>query len=241
MADVFSVTRQLRPVTVESAHEAEAALDIQWPQGYVSFVTRYGAGDISTFVRVYVPQRVVDEREAWRDRVREYYFWDAGADVLSRDEVLASVVIADTHGGDELIMAPSGGLYVLPRDEGLIYPVGSDFDEALTWLLESGILTEPLAVAAFEPHEGRTRIDFSVPRADDGLVEELVSLLSPEHRLTGDEEDFVELFVSPLGGSVSVLVEQDETTVGLSSDATADAGVLRTVEELLAERGFTRG
>jgi hypothetical protein len=51
----------------------------------------------------------------------EYWFWDLGRDVLTKQEALQSVKIGDTLDGDELIVHPSNPerVFVLPPGTGM--------------------------------------------------------------------------------------------------------------------------
>ncbi len=143
--------------TSEEVDAAERALGVTFPAGYREYVTRFGAGVLGgTLVRVYVPERILhgaNNVTEWRARIERFWFWDEGRDVLSRDEVRASVIIGDTLQGDELIVSPAhpGRIYVLPHDDERIYVAGEDLPAALEWLCGSGVITEPFAERTFEP------------------------------------------------------------------------------------------
>jgi hypothetical protein len=136
---------------------AERTLGIRFPAGYREYVTRFGAGVLGgTLVRIYVPQRILtgyNNVTEWRARLERFWFWDEGRDVLTRDEVRASVIIGDTLQGDELIVSPAhpGRIYVLPHDDERIYLAGEDLPTALEWLCGSGVLTEAFPERRFEP------------------------------------------------------------------------------------------
>jgi len=71
---------------------------------------RFGEGLLAGYVRVYPPHQILkgdNNVNAWRERIDEYWFWDAGKDVLSKDRALECVIVADTMDGDELVAHPS--------------------------------------------------------------------------------------------------------------------------------------
>jgi hypothetical protein len=85
----------------------EAQLWISFPDGYTEYVTMLGEGVLGgTFVRIYPPWRIARELEAWRSRIRKYWFWDAGREVLPKERAVECVIIGDTWDGDELVFHP---------------------------------------------------------------------------------------------------------------------------------------
>ena len=125
--------------TAEDIAQCEAALNTQFEADYREYVTRYGEGDLGVYLRVYLPEQIMKERPEWLERITRYWFWDEGADVLTKEQVLQSIAVADTLDGDELIWF-EGRYYVLPREEEKIYDLGATLGEAITWLFESGVL-----------------------------------------------------------------------------------------------------
>ncbi len=145
-------------VTDEEVDQAAAKLKTHFPDGYRQYVTTLGEGTLANFVRVYPPWRILAELEEWRDRIRQYWFWDAGADVLSDEKAEQSIIVADTLNGDELIFHPSepNRLFVLPREDEVIFEAGESLTEAVQWLCGSGKLTRRFKPREFEPFDSRT-------------------------------------------------------------------------------------
>lgn len=140
--------------------DAERQIGTPFPQGYRDFIARYGEGLLGGFVRVYPPYQVLSGDNgvnAWRGRIDEYWFWDEGADLITKDRTLECVIVTDTTQGDEVIMHPSepDRLYVLPRYDEAIYEAGFGLLSAIEWLLTSGVLTEPIGDRSFTPFDGR--------------------------------------------------------------------------------------
>jgi hypothetical protein len=151
--DIHLVTEQLVRSTDAEVSAAEASLGARFPPGFRAWMTTLGAGILSDLVRVYWLPRLLELVVETRARWREYYFWDEGRDVLSREAVLESILVADTMEGDEVIFHPSNpeALYLLPRDEERIYWMGARFEDALEWLCTSGVAIEPVASLYFQP------------------------------------------------------------------------------------------
>jgi hypothetical protein len=150
------------PLVLSPAAEvdaAEAQLGIRFPSGYREYVTRFGEGVLGgSYLRIYPPRRILSGSNEWRQRIDEYWFWDDGADVLTKDQVLESIIIGDTLDGDELIVHPDNPerIYVLPRESEDIPVAGEGLPAAIEWMCSSGTLTEPFEERNFEPFDSRS-------------------------------------------------------------------------------------
>lgn len=134
---------QLAPATIEQVRACERQTGHSFEQNYIDWITRFGSGIFGgTYVRLFSPDEIARTHFERIERYREYYFWEAGAAVLDKAQVLQSVGVGDTFSGDELIYA-DGGYYVLPRDEEIIYAVGRECIRALEWQLVHNISNEP--------------------------------------------------------------------------------------------------
>ena len=153
---VYVVNPKLKLATEGDVAAGERALETQFPAGYAAFVTTLGEGSYCDAIRIYAPQRIVKDNDEFRARLKEYFFWDEGANVLSKERVVESICIADTVNGDELIFHPENPakLYVLPHEAEVIYPAGSTFDEALDWMLNCGELVDQPASRYFDSGVG---------------------------------------------------------------------------------------
>ena len=151
----------LLPTPAVEVDDAEAQLGIHFPAGYREFVTSFGEGVLGGYyLRIYPPHRIlsgINNVKEWRQRIHEYWFWDDGHKVLSKEQAMASVIIGDTLDGDELIVHPShpDRIYVLPRYSEEIFIAGENLPEAIEWLCSSGTLTEPFKERNFEPFDSR--------------------------------------------------------------------------------------
>jgi hypothetical protein len=111
------------PAAVDAA---EKQLGTRLPAGYRDFITCFGEGILGVYVRVYPPHQILEGDNGvteWRKRIDEYWFWDEGKDVLTKEKALEFIIVADTMDGDEVVFHPSepDRLYVLPRYEEGVY------------------------------------------------------------------------------------------------------------------------
>jgi hypothetical protein len=135
----------------------EKTLNIAFDEDYKEYVSTYGSGILGgTYVRIFLPETIILTLEEWKNRITEYWFWDEGKDILSKEEVLSrdfrTVRIGDTYDGDEIILLKSE-YFILPRHSEMIYKAGNTLEETITWLCSSGILTEAFSEREFEPFD----------------------------------------------------------------------------------------
>ncbi|MFH6933835.1 SMI1/KNR4 family protein [Flavobacterium sp. FlaQc-30] len=131
----------------------EKTLNIAFDEDYKEYVLVFGSGILGgTYVRIFLPETIILTLEEWRNRITEYWFWDEGKEVMTKDQVLSSVRIGDTFDGDEIILY-KGEYFVLPRYSEMIYKAGNTLEEIITWLCSSGILTEAFSEREFEPFD----------------------------------------------------------------------------------------
>ncbi len=90
-------------------------------------------------------------------RIKKYWFWDEGKELLPKERALECVVLGDTLNGDELVFHPGrpDRLFVLPHESENIFDPGRDVLEAVEWICASGQLVEPFAERQFEPYDSR--------------------------------------------------------------------------------------
>lgn len=137
----------------EETLACEKTLNIAFDEDYKEYVLVYGSGILGgTYVRIFLPETIILTLQEWRNRITEYWFWDEGKEVLTKDQVLKSVRIGDTFDGDEIILY-EGEYFVLPRYSEMIYKAGNTLEETITWLCSSGILTEAFPEREFEPFD----------------------------------------------------------------------------------------
>jgi hypothetical protein len=156
------------PLVLSTHAEVDAAethLGMRFPTGYREYVTKFGEGVLGgSYIRIYPPHRILSGTNnnllQWRQRISEYWFWDLGRDVLTKEEALQSIIIGDTLEGDELIVHPSNPerVFVLPRNSEGIYVAGEGLPEAMEWLCSSGTLTEAFDERNFEPFDTRRAV-----------------------------------------------------------------------------------
>ncbi|MEK6494504.1 SMI1/KNR4 family protein [Myroides odoratimimus] len=149
--NIHTQSTELVLPSVEDINNCEQLLDFRFEEDYKTYILQYGVGILGgTYIRIYAPNRIVAERKEWLERVTQYYFWDDGKDVLTKEQVLEGVCIGDTFDGDEIIFY-NNTYFVLPRYEENIYALGNNLYEAIEWLCSKGILTEAFPEREFEP------------------------------------------------------------------------------------------
>ncbi|MDM1349202.1 SMI1/KNR4 family protein [Myroides marinus] len=137
--------------TTEDINNCEQQLGFTFEEDYNTFMRQYGTGILGgTYIRIYSPTRITKGQSEWLERVTQYYFWEDGEDILTKEQVLESICIGDTLDGDEIIFYQNQ-YYVLPRYEENIYALGATLNDAIEWLCTAGILTEAFVEREFEP------------------------------------------------------------------------------------------
>jgi predicted DNA-binding WGR domain protein len=148
------LSKPLFLATDKEVDALEEKLGITMPQGYREYVKTLGEGILGgTFVRVYGPGTIAKELVPWRKRIKQYWFWDQGSAVLTKQRAVESVIVGDTLQGDELIFHAEepDRLLVLPRHKDKIFVAGSTLLEAVEWLCGSGTLTRRFKEREFQP------------------------------------------------------------------------------------------
>jgi hypothetical protein len=160
--DVYLVSNKLELATEEDIEQLETALATPLPRGYADFVSKLGVGTYCDILRVYSPARILTEYADVRKRWDEYFFWEVGRDVLTREQALRCVIFADTIDGDEIIARPDmpDRLFVLPRHDELIYWIPGSFDSPLTWQGSSGAVMREPTFRYFESWRDREYREF---------------------------------------------------------------------------------
>lgn len=134
-----------------SIAECEETLSVKFEQGYIDYITKYGEGILGgTYIRIYLPNKIAEGQEEWLNRITEYYFWDEGKDILTKEQVKQAICIGDTFDGDEIIYFQNS-YYILPRHEETIFKAGTTLAETIEWLCTANILTEAFDDRNFEP------------------------------------------------------------------------------------------
>ncbi|MGK2858877.1 MAG: SMI1/KNR4 family protein [Thermoanaerobaculia bacterium] len=161
LTDIQVTEKPLVLATEAEVDAVERELGTRMPQGYREYITRFGEGVLGgCYIRVYPPWRIigpVDHFSDWRDRVKQYWFWDQSRDILSKEEAAACYVVGDTLDGDELVVHPShpDRIYILPRHFETIYIAAEGLLETCDWLCSAGVLTEAFEEREFDSHDTR--------------------------------------------------------------------------------------
>ena len=113
-----------------------------------------------TYIRIYPPRRILsgsNNLAEWRKRINDYWFWDEGRDILTKEKALECIIIGDTFDGDELVVHLSNPerIYVQPRNFDTVYLAGDGLFPAMEWICTGGVLSEPFEERNFEPFDSR--------------------------------------------------------------------------------------
>jgi len=132
--------------------ELERELHCTLPSGYGDYIARFGRCALDHFVRIYLPDKIREYQQEWRERIDEFWLWDETPSSLDKDQALAGICIGDTVHGDELVIERSRpGIHVLPRSSYAVIPIGETLPRALHWLCCSGKLVYPAPHRAIFP------------------------------------------------------------------------------------------
>ena len=244
--DVYRVDRLDSQVGDAEVTELDVRLGGRPRPGYREYHTELGDGVCSGYVRVYPPARVLAEYESVQDRVQEFFFWDAGAAVASRDDLATAVIVADTLAGDEVFVHPdTDRLLVLPREEDGIYAFPNDLRDVLAWLLTSGTLTPALPQPpTFETSRGQLHRGFAgAPGVTQEAVAEAVAVLADGARrddVADGDDDYIQQFLPSVGGHVFVSGEGEDLFATFSMAGSARAEDIEAVTAALLGAGLVR-
>jgi hypothetical protein len=146
---------KLTLATPAEVEDLEANLNVPMPVGYKEYVTMLGLGNYCYYIRVDMPSEILSGYEEYRDSLREYWFWEMGKDILTKEKALESIKIGETIDGDAIIFHPSRSdeLFVLPRHDDMLHLIGSSLYEAINWLCV--YRHNPYSGSVGETHERR--------------------------------------------------------------------------------------
>lgn len=243
--DILLISRQLRPVQPGAVAAAEATLGCRFPAGYAAYVERFGEGDLGDLVRVYPPDKVLTDREEWRERITEYWFWETAAAGVTPELIRECVLVADSLNGDEFCFHPADPdtLFALPRDFDEVYRLAPGLMSALDWALRAGVLVDPGPdPVAFHPWHDRAERRLR-GRADyEAVTAGLLGL--GLHGAVGrgvDRPDFGrrDVYLPAVGGWAAMWrFGTDEVDVLVRYDATAPSDVVASIVEVLEAEGL---
>ena len=99
----------------------ETKANFHFPTGYREYVTTLGRGEYCSYIRIHMPWKILSEYRDYQRFLKEYWFWDRGAEVISKSKATESVNVGDTMDGDVILFHPSnpGELFVLPRHDDM--------------------------------------------------------------------------------------------------------------------------
>ena len=132
------------PGAIPSTEDWEQLQRVGHPPGYQDLLNQTGVGMLTGWLQLLDVDRVVDDLEAFRERIVEDWCWEDEPEEAERTQL---VLLAETVNGDEMVWGPTSGFWLLPADEDEAVALGERFDQAISALFEAGSLP-PLYVFA---------------------------------------------------------------------------------------------
>ena len=117
-----------------------------FPEGYREYVTTLGRGEYCNYIRIHMPAEILSGYREYQKFMDQYWFWDLGNEIISKERAIESVNIGDTVDGDVILFHPSNSheLFVLPRHDDMSHRIGANLYDAIDWL----------CVSRHNPHSG---------------------------------------------------------------------------------------
>jgi len=150
---------RLTLATPEEVDSAETELGCNLPAGYRDYVTTFGLGEYCSYIRIDMPSALLSEYKNYQRFLDEYWFWDLGKGILTKQRAIESIKFGGTDIGDTLIFHPTnpGEIFVLPRQDDMLYKIGTDLYEVIDWLCTdhsypTGFVGEEHRLQYFVPH-----------------------------------------------------------------------------------------
>ncbi len=133
--EVYCVSDKKVTVLPDQIIDLVKSLEIPLPPGYLEYMTTLGKGSYCDKIIVYEPELISKEYQEARKTWDDNYFWEAGKEVLTKEQVLNSILFAISEDGDDIIFQPDipDKLFVLPRQDNTIYWIEGGFYNPLNW------------------------------------------------------------------------------------------------------------
>lgn len=250
--DVYLVTEKLETVAEDAIIALEHHLGIALPSGYRPFMTTLGKGTFCDLVSVYSPEQILQRQADARERWHMYYdaFWDDPDRVLSKEQVMESILFAHTADSDEFIVCPSlpNRTFILPRHDNTVYWTDDSFIGHHTWFGPHGSVEHLSSFKYFESNRDRQRLSLFTAQ-HHLLLTDIATFLtaywpySPQHRRgdpLAEDTQWLILFIAPIGGRIQLtqgLPRDGRIGITMTYDSDSGTEVRACVNQLLA-RGF---
>lgn len=152
--DIRVVGGPLHLSTDAEVDDLEAQLGMEMPAGYREYVTRLGHGTLCS-LRVTPPAEMLARLQEHHGMMAVYWFWTDPLGVFGQDEAMASVPIADSWQGDQVVAWPGDPdrLYVLWRHADSLYAFDRDLLDLAEFLCRMVPDAGPDAARTFEPEK----------------------------------------------------------------------------------------
>ena len=246
--DVYLVDDQLSLIEPAAIDELETRIGLPVPTGYRQLLTVLGVGTYCDLVTAFRPHDVIEQTESAQERWNAYFFWERGANILTKGQILNSTIIASTIDGDEMILCPESldYIYVLPRHDDTIYRLDSSFSDPLDWRSDNGPVVTPPPFRYFEPWGDREHIELFTAKThhkiDDvlNMASDLLAAKGETKRISEPNCDL--LFVKAVAGRLQFTTGGDPR-IGIRIDynRTYSAAIENCVAELESRDFYVTG
>lgn len=127
---------KLTVATNDDVFSLETTIQVPLPDGYKEYVMTLGKGEYCSFIRVDMPLAILTGYKQYQQFLEEYWFWEMGEKLLTKEKAVESIKIGDTVDGDVIIFHPSSSkeIFVLPRHDEMLHKIGGNLFEAIDWL-----------------------------------------------------------------------------------------------------------
>jgi len=252
-ANLYLVTDKLQTISPHEIDALERTLGLSLPEGYYEYMTTLGVGTYCDLLRVYEPRRVLEESEKMRNLWRDYCFWEAGREILSKEQILEAIIFADTEVGDNVVLSTDmpDRLFVLPRDDDTVYWVPENFRNPLLWRSQDGIVHRPPEFQYFESWRDRACVElftalksFELAELAERFIDQWsnseIHTIDLRHRAEEEDADqLMFLFIKDIGGRVQLDKGVGDGRVGIRIDYDLDsANQVGLFLQTLVELGF---
>ncbi len=167
------------PISAEEVKAFEEEFWVKFPKGYLEYITNFGEGVLAETIRIYPPRRIKEELPVWRQRIKDYWFWNEEPRLLPKERALEAIVLGDTLNGDELIFHPSfpEKIFILPHEDESVILAGDNLPDVIQEIFDD-VKENTEFELNFEPYDSRNiernfNVEFQSPEGES--IEELMN------------------------------------------------------------------
>lgn len=139
---IYQVSNRYLDVSEQSLNKLTEVTG-QIEVAYQKFVTDFGPGEFSSYLRIYSPENILELSESITQTI-EQCSWSS-SNVISDDMRKSAVVFAETTDSDYFAYIPgvADKIYCFARNMAEIILIDGDVESLCEWVASSGRLVEP--------------------------------------------------------------------------------------------------